>query len=165
LNSLPPPLGRGDLVAWRLDRAIFKDDWDRGIGAARAGGRWNSPNMHAVYCALDPATAIIEVAVHTGFDDLDIVPHVMTSVLFQTPSDIRVVNPEDVPNENWLRPGYPKEDQKKFGDDLLAKHGVFVIPSAVSRYSWTLIFLSGTKSGSYVLNGQDPFALDPRRAS
>ncbi len=126
------------------------------------GGRWNSPGVYAVYCALDPATAIIEVAVHTGFDDLDIVPHVLTSVVFQTPSDLHVVYPEDVPNENWLRPGYPNANQKKFGDDLLAKHGVFVIPSAVSRYSWNLVFRSGTKSGSYVQRGQEPFALDPR---
>ncbi len=162
MNSLPPPLGRGDLIAWRLDRAIFKDSWDSGSGAATAGGRWNSPGVHAVYCALDPATAIIEVAVHTGFDDLDIVPRVLTSVVFQTPSDIHVVYPDDVPNANWLRPGDPKANQKKFGDHLLAEYGVFAIPSAVSRYSWNLVFLPGTKSGSYLLRGQEPFALDPR---
>ena len=122
-------------------------------GGQSESARWNSAGVHPVYCALDSATAIIEVAVHTGFDDLDIVPRVLTSVVFQKPSDIHVVYPKDVPNANWLRPGDPKANQKKFGDDLLAKHGVFAIPSAVSRYSWNLVFLAGTKSGSYALRG------------
>ncbi len=36
--------------------------------------------MCAAYCSIDPATAIIKVAVHKGFETLDIVPHVLTAL-------------------------------------------------------------------------------------
>ena len=62
MTPLPPPLGPGDVVAWRLDLARFGAAWDGGEGAYRAGGRWNSKGIRAVYCAIDPATAILEVA-------------------------------------------------------------------------------------------------------
>ena len=76
----PPPLGRAELVGWRIDQAKFRSDWDSGEGAYRVGGRWNSRGVRAVYCSLDPATAILEVAVHKGFRALDTVPHVLTAL-------------------------------------------------------------------------------------
>jgi RES domain-containing protein len=152
-------------VAWRLDPAIHQTTWDSGVGAAKRGGRWNSAGIRAVYCSLDPATAIIEVAVHVGFDDLDSVPRVLTSIAVLAPARIRVVNPSDVPNPNWLRPGRPTANQQRFGDALLADHGMFVIPSAVSSRSWNLIFSAGVSSKAYSLREQERFALDTRLAS
>jgi RES domain-containing protein len=152
-------------VAWRLDPAIHQTTWDSGVGAAKRGGRWNSAGIRAVYCSLDPATAIIEVAVHVGFDDLDSVPRVLTSIAVLAPASIHVVNPSDVPNPNWLRPGRPTANQQRFGDALLADHGMFVIPSAVSSRSWNLIFSAGVSSKAYSLREQERFALDTRLAS
>ena len=85
MTPLPVPLGDGSLMAWRLDQAAFAATWDSGEGAFRLGGRWNSRGVRAVYCSVDPATAILEVAVHKGFKALDIVPHVMTAVTISTP--------------------------------------------------------------------------------
>jgi RES domain-containing protein len=62
------PLGGGKLIAWRLDQARFASTWDSGEGAFQVGGRWSSNGVRVVYCALDPATAILEVAVHKGFN-------------------------------------------------------------------------------------------------
>lgn len=73
MNPLPGALGGTDLVAWRLDRDAHSASWDSGEGAYRVGGRWNSPGLRTVYCALDPATAILEVSVHKGFRVLDTV--------------------------------------------------------------------------------------------
>ncbi len=163
MTPLPPPLGSGEFVAWRLDPAGFKDSWDSGIGAAKGGGRWNSAGTRAVYCALDPATAIIEVAVHVGFDDLDAVPRVLTSLTVLAPAKIHVVGPDDVPNPNWLRPGRPTANQQRFGDALLGAQGMLVIPSSVSSHSWNFVFLAGV--AGYGLRAQERFALDPRLAS
>ena len=69
---------QSELVAWRLDQTNFGEAWDSGEGAYRVGGRWNSRDVRAVYCSIDPATAILEVAVHKGFKALDTVPHVLT---------------------------------------------------------------------------------------
>lgn len=148
-------------MAWRLDQSKYAATWDSGEGAFLVGGRWNSRGVRAVYCAIDPATAILEVAVHKGFRALDTVPHVITAATID-PDGVFVVEPSTVPNPNWLRPGIPGASQQAFGDELLAKHRFIVIPSVVSTASWNLIFIGSNASGSYKLRSQDPFALDTR---
>ena len=147
-------------MAWRLDQAVFAATWDSGEGAYRLGGRWNSRGVRAVYCSVDPATAILEVAVHKGFNALDIVPHVMTAVTFATPASMHVVDPASVPNVSWLRPGTPSAGQQGWGDALLASNSFVLIPSVVSTHSWNLLFV-GPPAGRYSAT-QEPFALDPR---
>lgn len=115
-----------------------------------------------MYCAVDPATAILEVAVHKGFFALDTVPHVLTSFVINDPSSVYVVDPLAVPNANWLYPGIPGAGQQAFGDRLLANHKFIVIPSAVSRSSWNLIFVSANAADACALRSQEPFALDTR---
>ena len=132
---------------WRLDLRRFAPIWDSGEGAFLAGGRWNPPGIRAVYCALDPAAAILEVAVHKTFRVLDTVPHTMTSAHVNDPADIFVVDPSTVPNPNWLRPGTPGAGQQAFGARLLAAHRFVLIPSTVSTHSWNLLFDSTRASG------------------
>lgn len=161
MTPLPGALGGRELVAWRLDQAGFAATWDSGEGAYRMGGRWNRPGVRAVYCSIDPATAILEVAVHKGFRTLDTVPHVLTCATFDA-ARAHVVDPADVPNANWLRPGFPSAGQQAFGSALLARHGLVLIPSAVSSASWNLIFVGSAAADAYFLRAQEPFALDPR---
>lgn len=160
---LPSPIGDGgEIVAWRIDSASHAAAWDSGEGAYRGGGRWNSKGVRAVYCSLDPATAILEVAVHKGFRTLDTVAHVLTAVSVTDHADIHVVEPGHIPNPAWLSPGIPSAGQQGFGSDLLRRHKFVVIPSAVSRHSWNLIFVSGVASGGYAEIRQERFALDTR---
>lgn len=154
-----PPFPRdGALLFWRLDRARHAAAWDSGEGAFRSGGRWNSRGVRAVYAALDPATAILEVAVHRGFRVLDTEPHVMTA--FHLPRLPHVLAPEALPNPHWLVPGIPSAGQQAHGDALLAEHGAIAVPSVVSRHSWNLVFLPARLAPA--LHGQERFALDPR---
>ncbi|WP_413990709.1 RES family NAD+ phosphorylase [Labrys okinawensis] len=162
MTPLPIALGGTELIAWRLDQAVHASTWDRGEGAYRVGGRWNSKGVRAVYCSLDPATAILEVAVHKGFSALDTVPHKLTAAVIHDIAAIHIVDPSTVPNPNWLHPGIPGAGQQAFGDDLLKRHRFVAIPSAVSRYSWNLIFVASVASGEYALKLQEPFALDTR---
>jgi RES domain-containing protein len=118
-----------------LDQAIYASTWDSGEGAYLVGGRWNSRGVRAVYCSIDPGTAILEVAVHKGFKALDMIPHVITEVTIDPPS-VFVVEPSMIPNPNWLRPGIPSAGQQAFGDDLLSDHKFLLIPSVVSTASW-----------------------------
>jgi RES domain-containing protein len=161
VTPLPAALGGSELVAWRLDQSKYAPTWDSGEGAFLVGGRWNSRGVRAVYCSVDPATAILEVAVHKGFRALDMVPHVMTAAAID-PSGVFVVEPKTVPNPNWLRPGMPSAGQQAFGDDILARHRFVVIPSVVSTASWNLIFIASRAAGSYELRSQERFALDAR---
>ncbi len=162
MTPLPPPLGSGELVAWRLDEAAFGATWDSGEGAYRVGGRWNRAGIRAVYCAIDPAAAILEVAVHKGFATLDTAAHVLTAMTIADPSRVHIVRPEDVPNEEWLRPALPSAGQQAFGSAALARHPFVLIPSAVSTHSWNLIFVGAAAAGAYALRSQERFALDPR---
>jgi RES domain-containing protein len=162
VTPLPAALGGKDLIAWRLDRDIYASTWDGGEGSYRAGGRWNSKRVRAVYCSIDPATAILEVAVHKGFDALDTVPHILTSAIITDLADIHVVEEGAIPNKNWLKPVTPGAGQQKFGDALLAAHKFVLIPSAVSNRSWNLIFLKSNAADAYTLRDQEPFSLDTR---
>lgn len=162
MTPLPAALGGDEMVAWRLDQAAFAPAWDSGEGAYRVGGRWNRRGVRAVYCAIDPATAILEVAVHKGFRTLDTVPHILTAVTITDIAGVHVVHPDDVPNPNWLRPGIPSAGQQEFGDALLARHKFVLIPSAVSAHSWNLLFVATAASGAYARRHQERFALDPR---
>jgi RES domain-containing protein len=159
---MPLPWVAGPTEAWRLDLQSYGPSWDRGIGAAKVGGRWNPIGYPVVYCSADPATAILEVAVHKGFPVLDTVAHVLTSARINNVSDVHVVDPDDVPNPNWLRPGPPSRGQQAFGRDLLDRHYFVVIPSAVSRNSWSLLFNPDRAAGRYSVSRQERFALDPR---
>lgn len=157
---LPPPLGSGELVFWRLDQASHAAVWDSGEGGFLAGGRWNSRGTRAVYAAMDPATAILEVAVHKTFRVLDIVPHTLTYARILDAGAVHVI--ADVPNANWLNPGMPSAGQQAFGDSLLKQHAFVLIPSVVSRHSWNALFDPVRARGLYQLVAQERFALDGR---
>lgn len=159
MNSLP---WAASWRAWRLDREIYKESWDSGIGAQKLGGRWNPPGRNVVYASADPSTAILEVAVHAGFDTLDTVPHVLTCFEVLDQSFIKVVQPEDVPNSVWLTSAAASPNQQKFADALLAEHPFLLIPSAVTRHSWNLLISCELAEGKYRLVSQERFGLDTR---
>jgi RES domain-containing protein len=159
---LLPPLGSGEIRLWRIDQKRHYKTWHTGEGAFRVGGRWNAPGVRAVYASLDPATACLEVAVHKGFEVLDVAPHYLTSARIIDPSRLHVVGPDDIGNPNWITPASPGKYQQKYGNDLLRKHGCILIPSAVSRHSWNLIFDADQADGLYDDVARERFALDPR---
>ena len=161
----PPDLAGAEVVAWRLDPHVFRHSWDSGVGAHLAGGRWNSKaGGHVIYCAIDPATAILEVAVHKGVKTLDTVRHVLTSLTVAPAviASIHVLRPDDVPNSNWLHAGAPSIGQQAFGDALLRRHPFVLVPSVVSARSWNLIFDCHKAAGLYALRSQEDFGLDTR---
>ncbi|WP_297768944.1 RES domain-containing protein [uncultured Roseovarius sp.] len=159
---LPPPLGSGEIRLWRIDLERHRKTWHTGEGAFRVGGRWNTPGVRAVYASLDPATACLEVAVHKGFEVLDMAPHYLTSARITDMSRIHLVGPDDIPNPNWLTPAAPSKNQQEHGNKLLREHVCILIPSAVSRHSWNLIFDADQAGGLYADVAQERFALDPR---
>ena len=85
---MPLPWFAATPEAWRLDLKDYGPTWDRGIGAKDKGGRWNPVGYPVVYCSADPATAILEVAVHKGFNVLDTVAHVLTRARIHDDRDI-----------------------------------------------------------------------------
>jgi RES domain-containing protein len=158
-----PLFGPGSpLVAWRLDARQHAGTWDSGIGAELMGGRWNPKSVRAVYCSLDPATTILESAVHRGFGVLDTQPFILTSLTIPDTSDVKVVAHVDVPNPAWLHNGIPSAGQQQFGANLLVLHPFVIFPSVVSKFSWNLVFRPGLAAGKYTMLAQDRLVLDTR---
>jgi RES domain-containing protein len=161
LTPLPAALGSGNLVIWRLEREKYVPTWDAAEGAFQVGGRWSSKGRRVIYASLDPATTILEVAVHKGFNVLDTVPHCLLEVEVDL-APVHVVQPSEIPNANWLRPGTISPNQQMFGDNLLAAHSLVLIPSVVSAHSWNLLIDTATGAGIFRLQNQECFALDTR---
>ena len=161
MNVLP---GSSDpALFWRLDDQRYSAAWDSGAGARKVGGRWSPIGTPVVYAALDPATAILEIAVHKGFEVLNGVPHTLTAAELKVPwSRVHVVQPPDVPNSLWLYPCAFSSAQQEFGGRLLGAHDFVALPSAVSRHSWNLIFDARRAAGKYILKYQEGLDLDPR---
>lgn len=159
---LPTILGGEKLYFWRLTREERASDWDSGEGAFQLGGRWNSRGKRCIYCSLDSSTAILEMAVHKSFATLNSVPHVLSGAVMNDPDDIKIIKPVDVPNPYWLIPGAVSASQQRFGDHLLSKYKFVIVPSAVSMYSWNLIFDRQCCSGKYELKIQERLSFDPR---
>jgi RES domain-containing protein len=163
MTPLPGPLDPGaGIVAWRLDAAIRGSVWDNGIGAELAGGRWNPKGVRVVYCSLDPATTILESAVHRGFKVLDTQPFVLTAFTVVDPAAVKVVAPKDVPNPAWLHAGIPSAGQQDWGAALLGAHPFVALPSVVSRFSWNVMFRPDRAAGLYAMLGQERLVLDAR---
>jgi RES domain-containing protein len=155
-------LASGTLLIWRLDMKRHAGTWDSGEGAFQKGGRWNPRGLPVVYCSQDPATAILEVAAHKGFDALDTARHVMTCARITDTRRIHVVKSEQIANRHWLIPGSPSRGQQNFGRGLLQQHSFVAVPSTVSRHSWNVMFCPHFALGMYALDWQEDFALDPR---
>lgn len=154
--------GATKLRFWRLDRTKYASSWRSGEGAFQAGGRWSSLGKRVVYGALDPATAILEVAVHKGFNTLDTVPHTLIGACISDVGLVKVLHPGAFPNANWLRPGLPSPNQQIFAEDHLKSHPVLVLPSVVSPHSWNVV-IDVTATGLVLGDlSQEPFSLDTR---
>jgi RES domain-containing protein len=161
LTPLPAALGGAGLAAWRIERDKHLPAWTSAEGAFLVGGRWSSPGRRVLYAALDPATAILEVAVHKGFDVLDAIPHSLLELEID-PKGVYVVRPTDVPNPNWLRPGTVSPNLQKFGDSLMDVHPIVILPSVVSTHSWNVLINVAEADALFKLTGKESFALDPR---
>jgi RES domain-containing protein len=90
------------------------------------------------------------------------VPHVLTCFEVLDPELINVVQPEDVPNPNWLIPSQPSPNQQQFADQLLARHPFLLIPCAVTRHSWNLLVSCDLAADKFTLVSQERFGLDTR---
>lgn len=115
-----------------------------------------------MYASADPATAILEMAVHKGFRTLDTVPHTLTGALISNTSTIYTIDERTVPNLNWLIPGMPSDGQQQFGDSLLAQYPFVLVPSTVSKHSWNILINPELAKGLYRVVTQERFGLDTR---
>jgi RES domain-containing protein len=162
--AAPVGINNSKLVVWRLEREIHLPTWSHGIGAFNTGGRWNPKGRHAIYTSLDPATAILEIAVHVGFAALDAMDRWLLEIEILDPASVIAIHPNSIPNPRWLTSGSPTLAQQKHGAGLLDSHGIVAIPSAVSTKSWNVVIDPNLAAGKFKEVSRVKFGLDPRLA-
>lgn len=162
MTPLPGALGGTKLVTWRLETTKHLPTWETAEGAFLVGGRWSSTGRRVLYTSIDPATAIVEVGIHKGFNTLDAVPHTLLQIDIRDPTRVHVIDVASIPNGNWLRPGTVSAAQQAFGDALLKAHPLVLIPSVVSTHSWNLLIDVSSAVGLFKLRQNEAFAHDPR---
>ena len=165
MTPLPAALGGKGLIVWRIETTKHLPTWQSAEGAFLFGGRWNSAGKRVIYASLDPSTAIVEVGVHKGFNTLDVVPHTLLAISINKPAQVHVLDPTNIPNPLWLKPGAVSAAQQKYGDALLAQHALVVVPSVVSSHAWNLLINAShppSEAGLFKLHFSEQFALDPR---
>lgn len=135
------------LVVWRVDALVHRLRWDSGIRADRAGGHWNPKGMRAVYCSFDPATTVLEVAVHKGFDVLDSVAHVITCGRAQ---------------RGLAACGHPQRGSAELGRGSSGAPSVCGLSQRGFEAELDLAFCPTVAAGHYTLRQQDRLGIDGR---
>ena len=120
------------MVLWRISR---HQDL-AGIGGLRAGGRWHYPGHPIVYLSESPASALLEVCVHTAANDI---PPNVTLLKVEGP-DIAVASiSEDALGLDWRE---NVEATRDFGSAWLRESEALLlrVPSAIVPQTSNFLF-------------------------
>lgn len=114
------------MFVWRISNHLALD----GSGGLRASGRWHSRGRRIVYCALNPATALLEMLVHAEIDAADL-PVSYRLMKIDVPDDL----PHQRINVDELPPDWRQDIglTRRLGDDWLASGAtpLLLVPCAV----------------------------------
>lgn len=122
------------MILWRIGNHAALD----GGGGLRAPGRWHSRGRRIVYCAPNPATALLEVLVHAEIDAED-VPIRLRFLEIEAPdsvtveiADVRALGSDWRQNSEMTRP---------LGDLWLqsGRTALLQVPSAIVPATWNLL--------------------------
>lgn len=120
------------MVLWRISRHRDLD----GAGGLKAAGRWHHPGHPVVYLAESPASALLEVCVHTSAND---VPPEFTLLKIDGPdTSIVRIQLSELP-ENWRE---DLESTRNLGTAWLEENAavLLAIPSALVPATWNFLF-------------------------
>lgn len=122
------------MIIWRISNHSSLD----GDGGLRASGRWHSRGRRIVYCAPDPATALLEILVHAEIDieDLPVSYRYLKIGLPDTLTRTRIA--VDALPGDWFR---DEAATRMMGDAWIGARTepVCEVPSALVPETWNLL--------------------------
>ncbi|SPE34283.1 RES domain protein [Candidatus Sulfopaludibacter sp. SbA6] len=146
------------MILWRIGNHTALD----GGGGLRAPGRWHTRGRRIVYCAPNPATALLETLVHAEIDIEDI------PITFRY---LEIDAPDSVDSETAdmaaLGPSWPAnlEATRRAGDEWLrsGRTALLRVPSAIVPATWrVLINPRHADSAQIRIAGVHDHGIDPR---
>jgi RES domain-containing protein len=143
------------MVLWRISRHHDLS----GMGGLRAAGRWHYAGQPIVYLAENPASALLEVCVHTSAND---VPPEFTLLKIERP-EVKVpsVETKELP-EDWRT---RLEVTRDLGTAWLKKNESVLlrVPSAIVPETVTFLFNpSDAQAKKFLITGVFLYPFDPR---
>ena len=123
------------MILYRLGPREWIDVWD-GMGAAKAGARWNSMKVPVIYCGSSQALAVLEVRVHAGE-----IPDNYVMSTYELPDPVSIFTPAlaALPADwNKVPPGRATQ---RYGDAFVAAgtHVLMRVPSVVVPEEWNYV--------------------------
>lgn len=146
------------MVLWRISR--HRDL--KGIGGLRASGRWHYAGRPIVYLAENPASALLEVCVHTCVNDVP--PDFILLKIEGPDTEVPIIRETDLPSD-WRDRIAITRDR---GSEWLAKSNsvLLSVPSALAPETRNLLFNpSHADAGNFQVTAAFPYPFDPRLKS
>lgn len=121
------------MLVWRISNHAARD----GSGGLQASARWHSKGRRIVYCAPNPATALLEILVQLEIEPEDLPAHYQL---------IKIEIPDDIPHET-IDPAVLPADWKthvavtrQLGDNWLAAERTMLlyVPCAIIPETYIL---------------------------
>lgn len=115
------------MIVYRITNSRYKDDIS-GAGAKAKGARWNMPGSSLLYTAENISLSTLELLVHTGFDEIQHLYHLL-AISIPDDASINKINPDKL-KTNWQE----DEDYTAFMGTEFIKNNLALIlkvPSAV----------------------------------
>ena len=149
------------MFLYRVANVKYKDATLSGIGAEKAGGRWNEAGTRAVYCSENIALALLEYYVHS--DNTATLPKEILVAKIEIPDDFTVEKLDALPDK-WNQYPYSSETTSVFTD--LAKSRDFFalkVPSTIVGMEHNYILNPLFKDfGQVMIAGFFSLPIDPR---
>ena len=146
------------MILWRIGNHPALD----GQGGLRAHGRWHSRGRRIVYCAPNPAAALIETLVHAEIDMEDI-PVTFRYIEIEAPDSVPAEALDlDVLGPDWWR---NMDATRRAGDEWLrsGRCALLRVPSAVVPATWNVLINPRHPHSSQIRIGQiHDYAVDRR---
>jgi RES domain-containing protein len=133
-----------------------------GDGGLRTPGRWHTRGRRVVYCAQNPAAALLEILVHFEIDIQDL-PVRYRLLKIEAPDDVHVerVSLDQLPAD-WPE---KTEVTRALGDGWLTKGSAALlsVPSAIVPETFNVLLNPAHEDASRIVTVQtDEHAIDPR---
>lgn len=120
------------MTLWRVSNHASLD----GTGGLRASGRWHNRGKRIVYCAPNPATALLEILVHAEIDIQDI-PATIRYLEIEAPDTIGVESLDvSAGGARWQQ-----EKSRRAGDEWLSskRSALLRVASVIVPATWNIL--------------------------
>ena len=122
------------MTLWRVSNHAVLD----GGGGLRASGRWHTRGRRIVYCSPNPATALLEVLVHSEIDIEDI-PRTLRYLEIEVPDSLSSETMDvDAMGKDWR---VSIDVSRRAGNEWLrsGRSAILRVPSVVVPATWNVL--------------------------